>query len=633
MFNKITVMTAFAAISLGLSGCGSDLLEGGDDENDGSFTEFEAELTEEDQLFIDEFLDGSTTDAWTFHDPSRILEFDDQLWMTVTGKENTERYQCGFELWRMPLGAPEWLPAACILEEKPNWVSEYLPLNDGAFWAPSIYSVERIYYSVSSGFDDDAEKTCIGMVSVVEDNDDVSFVDAGRPVVCSQNYAMSTDAKPSAIDPATFIDDDGKSYLIFGGGHIYLTELDHESGFIANANNAVYFDDNRSLYQPIAAPPRVSADGEENAIESGLEPQWIEAPYLIKRQGYYYLFVNWYACCNGADSTYQIRVGRTDSLEKPFLDREGVPMLEGGGTLVLTSQGDENGPGHVGVLSAELDEASYDVMSYHYYPTNGSPWAALGTRLLTWEDGWPVVEEESFDLAEFIAELFAGENLDEEEFDDATQDGLVDHDVLQGEVLLLGDSVMAWNREEGESVGDALQNATGKSVVNVSVGGAVMLDQQGAGDLIPEQYVDGDWAWVVFNGGANDLAQLCGCDRCDSVLDDLVTADGQQGRIVESIQTVLQETASRVAYVGYYHLVPNADSEFDACVDEITVLNQRMQSLADQVDGAYYVSTAEIIDGQDAGVYDPDLVHPSALGARLIGDQIAEVVSTAEASR
>lgn len=58
-----------------------------------------------------------------------------------------------------------------------------------------------------------------------------------------------------------------------------------------------------------------------------------------------------------------------------------------------------------------------------------------------------------------------------------------------------------------------------------------------------------------------------------------------------------------------------------------------MQSLADQVDGAYYVSTAEIIDGQDAGVYDADLVHPSVFGARLIGEQIAELVSTAEASR
>ena len=44
--------------------------------------------------------------------------------------------------------------------------------------------------------------------------------------------------------------------------------------------------------------------------KSGLEPQWIEAPYLIKRQGYYYLVENWYAGCDGADSTYQIRVGR-----------------------------------------------------------------------------------------------------------------------------------------------------------------------------------------------------------------------------------------------------------------------------------------------------------------------------------
>ncbi|GIS82966.1 MAG: hypothetical protein CM1200mP15_15980 [Dehalococcoidia bacterium] len=53
----------------------------------------------------------------------------------------------------------------------------------------------------------------------------------------------------------------------------------------------------------------------------------IEAPYLYKNDGYYYLFANWGACCSGIDSTYNLRVGRSDDIWGPYLIRMGKICL------------------------------------------------------------------------------------------------------------------------------------------------------------------------------------------------------------------------------------------------------------------------------------------------------------------
>ena len=47
-------------------------------------------------------------------------------------------------------------------------------------------------------------------------------------------------------------------------------------------------------------------------------PDAIEAPFLIRRGKYYYLFVSFDYCCRGVNSTYNIRVGRAESVEGPY---------------------------------------------------------------------------------------------------------------------------------------------------------------------------------------------------------------------------------------------------------------------------------------------------------------------------
>ncbi|MEU8662173.1 arabinan endo-1,5-alpha-L-arabinosidase, partial [Actinoplanes philippinensis] len=84
--------------------------------------------------------------------------------------------------------------------------------------------------------------------------------------------------------------------------------------------------------------------------------------------------------CKGAASTYRTMVGRSDSPNGPFTDRNGTPMTAGGGTEILSGHGSVHGPGHPAVLD--------DLLIYHYYADNGSP--HLGLNRIGYDgDGWP----------------------------------------------------------------------------------------------------------------------------------------------------------------------------------------------------------------------------------------------------
>jgi arabinan endo-1,5-alpha-L-arabinosidase len=115
----------------------------------------------------------------------------------------------------------------------------------------------------------------------------------------------------------------------------------------------------------------------------------IEASYLYARDGYYYLFVNFGTCCQGVNSTYNIRVGRSTSVTGPFYDQSGVPMTQGGGTLLLGTSGRYIGPGQAGIF---LDTSGQYWLSNHYYDgdNNGNPTYEL--QPLYWTaSAWPTI--------------------------------------------------------------------------------------------------------------------------------------------------------------------------------------------------------------------------------------------------
>ena len=120
----------------------------------------------------------------------------------------------------------------------------------------------------------------------------------------------------------------------------------------------------------------------------------IEAPFITYKDGYYYLFVSFDQCCKGVDSTYNMRVGRAKTIAGPYADRAGVPMLKGGGTLLLQGKKDWRGPGH----NAILVEGETYWLVYHAYDVKSNGVPLLHIEALRWDEaGWPIAPSETPD--------------------------------------------------------------------------------------------------------------------------------------------------------------------------------------------------------------------------------------------
>jgi arabinan endo-1,5-alpha-L-arabinosidase len=186
----------------------------------------------------------------------------------------------------------------------------------------------------------------------------------------------------NAIDPCFVLDDDDKPWLVWGSfwDGIQLARLDttmHLAKREKPRTIARRYDPN---YKNPAPNPTSKFAG-TNAIE---------APFIFKHEGWYYLFVSWDYCCRGAKSNYRVAVGRSKSVSGPYLDADGKDMLLGGGTVVL--EGDKRqfeAAGHCAVY--HLDDQ--DIFICHGYSTNHKGVPVLIQRLIRWTlEGWPQIE-------------------------------------------------------------------------------------------------------------------------------------------------------------------------------------------------------------------------------------------------
>ena len=164
-----------------------------------------------------------------------------------------------------------------------------------------------------------------------------------------------------AIDPAFLLDPtDGRLWLTYGTyfGFIRLVELDPKTGKRIEGNQ----------------PVNIAID--------------CEATDLIYRDGWYYLLGTHGTCCDGANSTYNIRVGRSRKVTGPYLDNMGIDMLKGGGKLVVAASGRFVGPGHFGLM--DLGDGVQKFSCHYEADLDRSGRSVLDIRPLLWKDGWPV---------------------------------------------------------------------------------------------------------------------------------------------------------------------------------------------------------------------------------------------------
>jgi lysophospholipase L1-like esterase len=202
-----------------------------------------------------------------------------------------------------------------------------------------------------------------------------------------------------------------------------------------------------------------------------------------------------------------------------------------------------------------------------------------------------------------------------------------------GDILVLGDSVMAWNSASNASIPDAMGRALGRSVVSRAVPGAQFDNPSriagAVGFDIQRQLPSGRWNWVVINGGANDLGADCGCGACGPAVDDLIGADNVSGSIPTFIQKLRGATGANVVWMGYY--AGSGQGSFAGCRDDLVALEARLARFAASQPGISFVDSEDVIDRSDRSLFAPDNTHPSAKGSALIGTYLAQHIRSNEA--
>ncbi|MFB6845211.1 arabinan endo-1,5-alpha-L-arabinosidase [Streptomyces sp. NPDC056373] len=290
---------------------------------------------------------GRVTGDVVTHDPSMIRTSSGQYLLYATGGGIAGKASGDRTAFRN---------SADAFSSRPGWWRNYSSVPEA--WAPDIsYQGGKylMYYSVSTF---GSKTSAIGLATS----------GTGRPGSWTDQGTVYT-SNPSrdfnAIDPNLFVNDDGKWWLSFGSWStgIKMIRIDPSTGKQLASDTTRY---------SLASRP------------TGTEA--VEAPFIVKRGGYYYLFASYDTCCNGTGSTYKVKVGRASAVTGPYRDKNGVDLMNNGGTPVLESHGNVIGPGGQSILK----DTEGDLIVYHYYDGNAGGTPKLGINLLNWSSGWPV---------------------------------------------------------------------------------------------------------------------------------------------------------------------------------------------------------------------------------------------------
>ncbi|MFL6145510.1 MAG: arabinan endo-1,5-alpha-L-arabinosidase [Labedaea sp.] len=283
------------------------------------------------------------------HDPSMIKTGDGRYLLVSTGNNLPLRTSTDRTAFRT--AGAVW----------PNGASWARPFNGGTntLWAPDLSFHNGRYYLYYAASTFGSRNSAIFLAT--------STTAASGSWTNLGIVWQTSDANDyNAIDPNLAVDAGGAWWLTFGSfwTGIKMIRIDPATGKQHGSD--------RALHSLARRPANV--DGA------------VEAPFIVRQAGFYYLFVSFDLCCRGTSSTYRIMVGRSTSITGPYVDRAGTPLNSGGGTEILATHGGVTGPGH----EALFQDADAWVLAYHYY-TSAAQGGRLGVNLVDFPDGWPRV--------------------------------------------------------------------------------------------------------------------------------------------------------------------------------------------------------------------------------------------------
>lgn len=268
------------------------------------------------------------------------------------------------------------------------WTSQ-LPGLSGGLWAPHVQRIGDTFYFYYSTSAFGTNNSAIGLKTTQTPEIPSSYVDHGAPIVTSGS-ANPDHETHNAIDPAIWPDENGDWWLVWGSHFdgIMIQQLDEdmttlvgERYLIAHRSSDVFPVQDPGCPFPLPTCPNFNR---------------IEGPSIFERDGYFYLMAAWDWCCraNGNDNTYKVVIGRSENIFGPYLDKNGVDLAEGGGSIIFNSRvaapevtpsGLYRAPGGPDIF---VEDDVYYLVYHAYRPQN-----TLGIWPMNWHDGWPYLNQ------------------------------------------------------------------------------------------------------------------------------------------------------------------------------------------------------------------------------------------------
>ena len=258
-----------------------------------------------------------------------------------------------------------WHDLGDALPKKPHWAR-----TTQDFWAPSVIFDGSTYFMYYSATPDTCRDGPDHALAVATSNTpDGPFVDMGEPLLAGKRFH---NIDPMAFDcPVT-----GKRLLYWGSGFepIKVQELS----------------ENRTSFAPGSKPIDLIWPNPKK----GAFPRLVEASWVIRHDGFFYLFYSGDNCC-GPHAEYGVMVARSESATGPFETLEqakGVPH-----SLMLFKSERWLAPGHNCIAE---DRAGQAWIIYHAIDVNRprqrqedeiNSRRILMIDRIEWKDGWPHV--------------------------------------------------------------------------------------------------------------------------------------------------------------------------------------------------------------------------------------------------
>lgn len=325
-----------------------------------------------------------TTDSPMAHDPVMAKD-GDTYYLYATGRGIQQMTSKDCKTWTV-------LPQP-VMTVIPGWTTDSVPGFDSHVWAPDVIQWHGKWWMAYSCSTFGKNGSAIGLLSSRSLRSNM-WKDEGC-IVTSHERKRGKDDKMTgdnwnAIDPNFVIDDiTDTPWLVWGSfwDGIQLAPLDstmHLNNAQCSMFNVQWPRTIARRYDPNFDPSKT------NPTSKYAGKNAIEAPFIFKHGGYYYLFVSWDYCCRGKKSNYRVAVGRSKNVAGPYLDKAGKDMLNGGGTVVM--EGDKKNWEAAGHCAAYTFDGQ-DIFICHGYSATRNGAAFLIQRPITWTpDGWPVIK-------------------------------------------------------------------------------------------------------------------------------------------------------------------------------------------------------------------------------------------------